>query len=129
MTGPIYVDWAITTKCNLDCRHCVGMEAGETSHEEAIKITRDVIALQPRWVILEGGEPLMREDLTEIGGMFRDAGIDVFIITNGNAFTEEKLQELVSFKPKILFSIDGSDAEIYEFTKRGASFDVASCAE
>jgi len=125
VTGPIYVDWAITTRCNLDCLHCVGMEEGETSHEEAIKIAREIIALKPRWIILEGGEPLMRPDLTEIGTMFRDAGIEVFLITNGNAFTEEKLRELVSYSPKILFSIDGATQEVYEYTKRGASFDVA----
>jgi len=134
MTGPVYVDWAITTRCNLDCRHCVGMEAGETTREEALKITREIIDLAPRWVILEGGEPLMRPDLTEVGSMIHRAGIDIFLITNGNAFTDERLKELVSFQPKVLFSIDGADAEVYEYTKLGASFDVArewakKCAE
>ena len=63
MTGPIYVDWAITSVCNLNCRHCVGMEQGELSSEEATKIASDIIGLSPKWVILEGGEPLLRNDL------------------------------------------------------------------
>jgi len=125
MTGPVYVDWAITSACNLNCRHCVGMEEGEISHDEAIKIAKDIIGLTPRWVILEGGEPLLRDDLHQVGGMFRKEGIDVFVITNGNTFSQDKLPELVSFSPKILFSIDGADAAIYEYTKRGAKFDVA----
>ncbi|MFC1861835.1 radical SAM/SPASM domain-containing protein [Chloroflexota bacterium] len=125
MTGPVYVDWAITSKCNLDCRHCVGMEGGELTHDEAIKITNDIIGLSPRWVILEGGEPLLRHDLPQVGRMLNEAGIDVFIITNGNAFSEDRLQELASFSPKVLFSIDGADAAVYEYTKRGAKFDVA----
>ena len=125
MTGPIYVDWAITSACNLNCRHCVGMEEGEISHGEAIKIARDIIGLSPRWVILEGGEPLLRDDLHHIGGMFRKAGIDVFVITNGNAFGQDRLQALASFSPKILFSIDGADAAVYEYTKRGAKFEIA----
>ncbi|MFC1987830.1 radical SAM/SPASM domain-containing protein [Chloroflexota bacterium] len=125
MNGPIYVDWAITSKCNLDCRHCVGMEGGELTHDEAIKITNNIIGLSPRWVILEGGEPLLRPDLHEVGKMFKKAGIDVFVITNGNAFNQDKLQEVASFSPKVLFSIDGADAAVYEYTKRGAKFEIA----
>ena len=68
MTAPVYIDWVITSECNLNCRHCVGMEEGELTHEEAIKVANDVIELAPQWVILEGGEPLMRPDLKEIGG-------------------------------------------------------------
>lgn len=123
--NPAYVDWAITSKCNLNCRHCVGMEGGELTHAEVMKITADIIALSPRWVILEGGEPLMRPDLPEVGRKLKEAGIDVFLITNGNAFTDKKLKELATFSPKILFSIDGADAAVYEYTKTGASFETA----
>ncbi len=125
MTGPIYVDWAITNACNLNCRHCVGMEKDELSHDEAIKIAKDIIGLSPRWVILEGGEPLLRNDLHHIGRMFNKEGIDVLVITNGNAFSQDRLQELASFSPKVLFSIDGADAAVYEYTKRGAKFELA----
>ncbi|MFH1003478.1 MAG: radical SAM protein [Chloroflexota bacterium] len=125
MNRPIYVDWAITSICNLKCQHCVGMEAGELSHDQAVKVARDIIGMAPRWVILEGGEPLLRHDLPQIGGMFRQAGIETFVITNGNAFTPDKLAALATFAPKVLFSIDGADAAVYEFTKRGANFAVA----
>lgn len=125
MTGPTYVDWAITRSCNLRCRHCVGMESGELTHDEAVNVARDVIALAPKWVILEGGEPLLRPDLPEIGTMFRQAGIDVFVITNGNAFTEKRLRELASFRPRVLFSIDAADAETYEYIKPGGSLVTA----
>ena len=134
MNGPVYVDWAITSACNLNCRHCVGMEPGELTHAEAAKIARDIIGLSPRWVILEGGEPLLRKDLPQVGKMFQEAGIDVFVITNGNAFNQERLEKLASFAPKVLFSIDGADAAVYEYTKTGAKFEVATkwaakCAE
>lgn len=134
MTGPVYVDWAITNRCNLSCGYCVGMEAAELSRSQALKVAREVIVLAPRWVILEGGEPLLREDLEEIGGMLKGAGIEVFVITNGNAFTPERLHRLASFSPKVLFSIDGADAPTYEGIKAGAKFSVArewaaKCAE
>ncbi len=125
MTGPMYVDWAITGECNLNCRHCVGMEPGELSGEQAVKVAGDIIGLSPGWVILEGGEPLLRRDLGQVGGMFQQAGIDVLVITNGNAFNQDRLQKLASFSPQVLFSIDGADAAVYEDTKRGANFEVA----
>jgi radical SAM protein with 4Fe4S-binding SPASM domain len=125
MTSPVYVDWAITRACNLDCRHCVGMEKGELTTEQAVKVARDIISLSPKWIILEGGEPLLREDLPQIGRMFHQAGINVFVITNGNAFNEARLKELMSFSPKVLFSMDGADAEVYEYVKRGAKFETA----
>ncbi len=126
MSNPIYVDWAITSVCNLNCRHCVGMEEGEITNEEAIKIANDIIGLSPKWVILEGGEPLLRKDLCQIGGMFKQENIDVFVITNGSAFNQDRLQELATLSPKVLFSIDGADAAVYEYTKRGANFKVAT---
>ncbi|GAH90039.1 unnamed protein product, partial [marine sediment metagenome] len=129
MTGPMYVDWAITSMCNLNCRHCVGMEKGELTSEEATKIANDIIGLSPRWVILEGGEPLLRKDFHQIGGVFQKAGIDVFVITNGNAFNQDRLQKLASFSPKVLFSFDGADAAVYEYTKRGAKFVTAYALE
>ncbi len=125
MTSPIYVDWAIARNCNLKCRHCVGMEGSELTHDEAVSIAKDVISLSPRWVILEGGEPLLRKDMSQIGKIFQQAGIDIFVITNGNAFNERRLQELASFSPKVLFSIDGANAEVYEYVKRGAKFETA----
>ncbi len=134
MRGPIYVDWAITNKCNLNCRHCVGMEQDQLNHEQAVKIARDIIALSPQWVILEGGEPLLREDLPHIGAMLKQEGIDVMVITNGNAFNPKNLEAVAAFSPMVLFSIDGANDTIYEATKVGAKFATAKkwasqCAE
>jgi radical SAM protein with 4Fe4S-binding SPASM domain len=125
MIKPIYIDWAIANKCNLNCQYCVGMEEGELTHEQALKVARDIIELEPRWVILEGGEPLLRDDIYEIGAMFKRRGIDVYVITNGNAFTPEKLKRLAAFSPRVLFSIDGADASTHEAIKRGSLFATA----
>jgi radical SAM protein with 4Fe4S-binding SPASM domain len=110
------------------------MEQGELTHDEAMKVTDEIIGLSPQWVILEGGEPLLRPDMFEIGRTLHKAGIDTYPITNGNAFTDEKLDELATFSPKILFSLDGATAEVYEYTKTGAKFDrvkewMKKCAE
>ncbi len=134
MSGPIYIDWVITSKCNLNCKHCVGMEEGELTHDETMKITNDIIKLAPQWVILEGGEPLMRPDIYDIGSMIHKAGVDIYVITNGHAFTDTALEKLATFSPKILFSVDGATTDVYEYTKTGAKFDTVKewmkqCAE
>ncbi len=134
MTSPVYVDWAIAGACNLSCRHCTGIGAGELTPDEAMRVAKDVVSLAPSWVILEGGEPLLRKDLPRIGAMFREAGLDVFVITNGNAFTEKRLEGLASFSPQVLFSFDGATAGIYEYVKKGGKFETslkwaARCAD
>jgi radical SAM protein with 4Fe4S-binding SPASM domain len=125
MTQPLYIDWCLTNSCNLNCEHCVGMEIGQMNTEQIMRVAEEVAALKPKWVILEGGEPLLSEEIYGVGGYLRDRGIDSYIITAGNAFTEEKLARLTKFSPKMLFSIDGTDAATYEEIKRGASFDTA----
>jgi len=101
------------------------MEKDELSHEQAVKVAEDIIELNPRWIILEGGEPLLRNDIYDIGAMFKRNGIDVYVITNGNAFTSEKLNKLAAFSPKVLFSIDGAIASTHEAIKRGSIFNTA----
>lgn len=125
MNFPVYIDWAFTRACNLQCLHCVGMQQTELGHEPAVRIAQDIIKLKPKWVILEGGEPLLRRDFAEIGGMLHRDGITAFVITNGNAFTEARLKALASFSPRVLFSFDGADASSYEYVKRGAKFTTA----
>ena len=125
MNSPVYVDWAITHNCNLNCRHCVGMESDELTNAEVNKIAKSIVKLSPQWVILEGGEPLLRKDLAQVGRIFHKAGILTYVITNGNAFNEKNLQELASFSPRVLFSVDGATPETYEYVKRGASFEKA----
>jgi MoaA/NifB/PqqE/SkfB family radical SAM enzyme len=52
--SPHLVDWAITWKCNLSCRHCRGMTEGELSAAEAKRLVAEIAELDPGWVIVEG---------------------------------------------------------------------------
>jgi len=84
---PHFVDWAITPKCNLSCRHCRGFPEGELSTERAKKLIAEIAELSPSWVIVEGGEPLLRQDLFELLGLMRQRQLDVYLITNGMLLT------------------------------------------
>ena len=73
--SPALVDWAITPKCNLKCRHCRGMAKDELSTERARKLVTEIAELKPGWVIVEGGEPLLRADLFELLGLLSQGSV------------------------------------------------------
>ncbi len=119
---PYLIDWAITPKCNLSCRHCRGMAPGEMGHRRAVSLVSEIAALQPGWVIIEGGEPLLRNDLFEILNLLLLKNIDVHLITNGTLLTPRIVSSLKSLGIKVMISIDGASAATYESIRNGASF-------
>ncbi|MEM0358877.1 MAG: radical SAM protein [Candidatus Hadarchaeales archaeon] len=117
---PRFVDWAITSKCNLRCSHCLAERGEELPREQLLALAGEVKELGPDWVILEGGEPLLREDLSLL--LRELEGLDLYLITNGSMLRGEVARELGRRGVKVLFSMDGASKEVYEGTKGGASF-------
>ena len=108
--NPHFIDWAITSKCNLSCRHCRGISKGELTTDKAIGVISEITELQPEWVIIEGGEPLLRSDLFDLLNLIRRNNIDVYLITNGTLITPQIVSSLKSLKIKLMISIDGATA-------------------
>jgi len=121
--SPKLVDWAITAKCNLSCRHCRGMPAGELSTMKARQIIGEIAELKPGWVIVEGGEPLLRQDLFELLGLMRQKELEVHLITNGLLLNLWMITALKRLDVKVMISIDGATPSTYEAIREGASFD------
>ena len=121
--NPYLVDWAITHRCNLKCRHCRGMREGEIGSERAIALIDEIAALKPGWVIIEGGEPLLRKDLFDILTLARQKELDVHLISNGILLNPEILAALKRLGIKLMISIDGATKDTYESIRRGASFE------
>ena len=99
---PHVVAWNLTRRCNLECAHCY-ISAGpsenaedELSTDECRRITDEILSLNPNpMFILSGGEPLLREDLTDIASYAATRGATVVVGTNGTLLTSEKIQALV----------------------------------
>ena len=132
--SPYFVDWAITGKCNLSCRHCRGFPGGELSTERARKLVVEIAELKPGWVIIEGGEPLLREDLFELLELMRQRQLEVHLITNGMLLSPQILTTLKQLGVKVMISIDGATPATYEAIRNGASYDrvvqaARNCAE
>lgn len=124
MKPPYFIDWAITSKCNLKCVHCPGTMGDDLTTDEAGALIDDISSLAPGWVILEGGETFLRDDIFELIGLMKARGLDVHTITNGLLLDGGMIEELARLKVKVLFSIDGADKRTYEQTKAGARWET-----
>ena len=122
MNTPYLIDWAITNRCNLNCLHCRGMASQELSSEKLLQVAEQIPLLAPGWVIIEGGEPLLRQELFEVIEIIHRGGIKIYLISNGMFLDENIAARLAEFEVNLMISIDGCDKESYERIRRGASF-------
>jgi len=99
------------------------MPETELSTERAKKLVGEIAELKPSWVIIEGGEPLLRNDIFELLGLMQQRQLDVHLITNGMLLNPQILAHLKQLGVKVMISIDGATAATYEAIRNGASFD------
>ncbi|MBI2528715.1 MAG: radical SAM protein [Candidatus Rokubacteria bacterium] len=95
------VSWNLTRRCNLHCDHCY-ISAGpgprppdELSTAECRRVMDEIAEVNPDiFLILTGGEPLLRPDLPEIASAARARGFTVVVGTNGVLLRERQAQSL-----------------------------------
>ncbi len=94
--NPIYVQYAITKRCNLACRMCGSSESRKEEKElslpEIEKLAGILARLNTGIVVLTGGEPFLRDDLPQIIRTFSKRGFTVRLQTNGILASAEKIQ-------------------------------------
>ncbi len=104
--------WNLTKACNLNCAHCyasAGKRAkNELSTREVLELIAQIKGAGVTSVVLSGGEPLMREDIFEIGKALKESGIRTFLSTNGLLISEENIGEIARTFDYVGISIDGT---------------------
>ena len=110
--GPVVI-WNLIRRCNLTCRHCYSISAdthfpGELSTEEVFTVMDDLKAYGVPVLILSGGEPLLRDDIFEIGKRAKSMGFYVGLSSNGTLIDEDNIKKIaeVGFN-YVGVSIDG----------------------
>tara|TARA_A100001011_G_scaffold300581_1_gene313940 strand:+ start:386 stop:1552 length:1167 start_codon:yes stop_codon:yes gene_type:complete len=117
-SSPIYVQFYITSRCNLACEQC-NIIYGDAKHEEMNIEQIDLVAenlkkIGVSIVLLIGGEPFVRKDIHEIVKAFTKRNIHVRMQTNGLA-TEEQLQKCVEAGGRdISISLDSLHGEVQD---------------
>ena len=109
------IDWAVTDRCNYNCRHCFHAvdnttHRNEFSLEEAMRFLDEVRECGIRALRLTGGEPTLHPRFREIVTGMRERGLFLnTLVTNGSRITPEFLAFLKERHPEviILLSFDG----------------------
>src|ERR671934_782424 len=91
------VSWNLTQRCNLECAHCY-MSAfaradtrGELTTDECRRVIDEIAAVNPNvFLILTGGEPLLRKDIWDIAGYAAEKRFTTVFGTNGVLLRERE---------------------------------------
>lgn len=100
LTNPFSLIAEITHRCPLHCIYCsnpieLQRKEEELATEDWVRVFAQAAKLGVLHLHLTGGEPLARQDLTELIAAGRDAGLYVNMITSGIGLDEKRLAALV----------------------------------
>ena len=124
---PLYVQFEVTTHCNLACYMCVRNEVIKHPQHLGFDDFRRVFDRigAPKLTLSGAGEPLLNPDLVPIVRHAREAGTTVMIPTNGTLLgPDETAETLVEAGLNVLkVSIDAATPETYQAIRRQDCFD------
>lgn len=120
-------DLELTARCNNNCRHCYinlpandkTAKAQELSIEEIDRISDEAVKLGALWVLITGGEPLLRKDFPEIYMLLKRKGLLINVFTNATLINPEHIALFKKYPPRdIEVSIYGASQKTYEAVSR-----------
>jgi len=96
--GPFSCNLKITERCNLRCRMCSIWRRGDAAREMDFHALQRVCLhlkeLGLGRVVITGGEPLLRPDVTHIVRLFARSGMSTTLLTNGTLLRPNTLSQL-----------------------------------
>jgi len=113
------IQWNVTNKCNLKCKHCrLGNNTtnNEIPLEVGMKLLRGAKRLKVRIFNLSGGEPFLRNDIFKIIDVASNYFEEVVITTNGTLITNSLAEKLSYYENlRLSVSLDGYGKEHDKF--------------
>ena len=129
---PFIVSYSITTKCNLKCKHCYSSSVDqpapdELSTEEAFQLMDDLSKWGVGLLVIDGGEPLCREDMLDVVEYASKKGIRTTVGSNGTLIDEVMAKKMLQAGVKaVAISVDAADAETHDsFRGMSGAFEQA----
>ena len=111
----------LTQKCNLRCIHCYHGDyqqrstQKEMATQEMLSIIDQITDAGCLYLLITGGEPLLRKDFPEIYRHARGKGLVVTVFTNGTMITDEVQALFKEYPPyEVEISIYGATTSTYE---------------
>ena len=129
--------WESTVRCNIHCRHC-GSDCRQAAltpdmpREDFFRVLDNIAQKRNPgevFVILGGGEPLVREDIVECAQGISSRGFPWGMVTNGLLLTPEMLRKLkYAGLCSITISLDGLEEQHTWLRRHPDCFRMASQA-
>lgn len=122
-----HLDIELTERCDNNCIHCsINIPENDPKKEKELntsewkRIIREAADLGVLSIRFTGGEPLLREDFSELYLFTRKSGIKVIIFTNARKITPDLARLLTEIPPleKIEVSVYGMKRSTYEKVSR-----------
>jgi radical SAM protein with 4Fe4S-binding SPASM domain len=118
---PFQVALELTYRCNLRCAHCYIdiVEKDELSFDEWRKVLGQLKAAGTLYLLLTGGEILVRSDFLDIANYARRNGFFLTLLTNCTLVTPDIAQAIARLRPfSVGTSLYGATAASHELVTR-----------
>ncbi len=134
---PFVLIWELTQACELACKHCRAeaepdCHPDELTTEEGKELLDQAAAFgDGQLVVLSGGDPLARDDVTELVDYGTNRGLRMTMTPSGtNSLTPGRIQELSEAGlRRMAVSLDGASAATHdEFRQETGSFEQTIAA-
>jgi MoaA/NifB/PqqE/SkfB family radical SAM enzyme len=115
---PVNGSIELTGRCNFRCIHCYNEKAGEVGEELSTAQWKDILdqitEAGTLFLLITGGEPLVREDAVEIYRYAVKKGIIVTFFTNASLVNDDLIKVLKKYPPrKVEITMYGASEEMY----------------
>lgn len=129
--------WECTLRCNMNCRHCgsdckMQPAVPDMPAEDFLRVIDSItphVDTHKTFIIITGGEALLRDDLEEVGRELNRREYPWGMVTNGYLLDEKRLNSLVaSGMHSITISLDGFEEQHNWIRQNHASFERATRA-
>jgi len=117
---PFMVSYSITQECNLNCKHCYSDSVDqaapdELTTEEAFRLMDDLSKWGVGLLVIDGGEPLCRQDLLDIVKYASSKGLRTTIGSNGTLIDKAMATEMLDAGVKcVAISVDGTNSQTHD---------------
>jgi MoaA/NifB/PqqE/SkfB family radical SAM enzyme len=105
-----------TSRCNSRCISCDWWKStgeDDLTLAEISGLASQLGSLRTKMVLFSGGEPLLRRDVFPIARVFRNLGIDLWLLTSG-VLLPKYVREVADHFQRVTISLDAGDAGLYQ---------------
>ncbi|MBA4317464.1 MAG: hypothetical protein C0412_03600 [Flavobacterium sp.] len=118
--SPFYIQYFITSTCNLNCRMCniakSNRDIKEASIEDVEKIAVNIKKIGGGVVLLTGGEPFLNKNIARIVKIFISNGLNIRLQSAGFGTSREALKECVDNGARdICVSLDTLNEDLQDY--------------